>query len=348
MGHPSNEEIMQTARVNALSPWFDQQLGSAVNNGAYRQISEIVRDTDQLVRRLSDHRQAIARSDVAIGMSGGLDSALTAALFQAAGWTVRPLLMPIHQDAVETDRGRMVCEALGLPSITIDLSDEYDRVSQRLTSPSVSGEGEDAYQLRIRQGNMRARLRMITLYDHAQANNGVVASTDNLSELTAGFWTLHGDVGDIAPIQSYNKSWDVPKMASYMKVPKEVIYAKPTDGLGIASGDEDQLGCSYLEWDIIMHVLLRNVMVCDHQDRTTSGKIMGGSFFDLDRIIEDLTTHASDDDKDKVNRIIGRMRATSFKHMNPYNYDRAHNALWMSVLNAAQLLARSLGPALPS
>ena len=59
-----------------------------------------------------------------------------------------------------------------------------------------------------RQGNIRARLRMITLYNlHKVA--GVSGSTDNFSELALGFWTLHGDVGDIASSQSFKKSWEV-------------------------------------------------------------------------------------------------------------------------------------------
>ena len=109
---------------------------------------------------------------------------------------------------------------------------------------------ESEKDTKIRRGNIRARLRMVTLYNLASLHKGFVASTDNFSELAAGFWTLHGDVGDVAPIQSLTKSWEVPAMAELQGVPESIILAKPTDGLGVANGDEDQFGCSYLELDI--------------------------------------------------------------------------------------------------
>jgi nicotinamide-nucleotide amidase len=96
---------------------------------------------------------------------------------------------------------------------------------------------------------------MVTLYNLASARGGMVASTDNLSELGAGFWTLHGDVGDFSPIQALLKSWEVPSLAQLNGVPESTVRATPTDGLGIAAGDEAQLGCSYLEWDLLVYAL---------------------------------------------------------------------------------------------
>ena len=61
---------------------------------------------------------------------------------------------------------------------------------------------------------------MATLYNMAASHGGLVAGTDNYSELTAGFWTLHGDVGDISPIQSLLKSWEVPYLAKSLGVPR--------------------------------------------------------------------------------------------------------------------------------
>ena len=112
------------------------------------------------------------------------------------------------------------------------------------------------YRVQQRQGNIRARLRMITLYNLAHKVAGCVGSTDNFSELAAGFWTLHGDVGDIAPIQSLNKSWEVPMLAKMLDVPQATVEAVPTDGLGISNSDADQLGMSYLEFDIALFELL--------------------------------------------------------------------------------------------
>jgi nicotinamide-nucleotide amidase len=83
-----------------------------------------------------------------------------------------------------------------------------------------------------------------------------VASTDNFSELGAGFWTLHGDVGDLAPVQTLLKSWEVPWMARAHGVPERTWRANPTDGLGIGAGDEAQIGATYLQWDILVFAVI--------------------------------------------------------------------------------------------
>ena len=147
---------------------------------------------------------------------------------------------------------------------------------------------------KIRQGNIRARLRMITLYDLAQKHGGLVASTDNYSELASGFWTLHGDVGDVSPIQALTKSWEVPALAEHLGAPHEIVEAVPTDGLGIANGDEDQFGFSYLEFDIALFSILRREVNED-----------------------DLT----DEDRAIVDAVADRVRSTTYKRTNPFNLD---------------------------
>ena len=111
---------------------------------------------------------------------------------------------------------------------------------------------------------------MITLYNQASLHKGIVGSTDNFSELAAGFWTLHGDVGDVAPIQSLTKSWEVPALADELGVPESIISAVPTDGLGVANGDEDQFGFSYLEFDIAMFSLFNDFDIADLEDKDMS------------------------------------------------------------------------------
>jgi NAD+ synthetase len=205
-----------------------------------------------LVQDLVDYRVQARISTAVLGMSGGVDSALTAALLKRAGWRVIGFMLPIEQDPVETERGTEACEALGLEHFQLDLSDLFHGAVQRVSKldPGLSSSDEDSF--RIRRGNMRARLRMLTLYDQAHRFGGLVASTDNFSELGAGFWTLHGDVGDLAPIQSLLKSWEVPWLAQAYGVPERTWRATPTDGLGISTGDEAQIGASYLEWDLMI------------------------------------------------------------------------------------------------
>ena len=213
----------------------------------------IVELRDGLVSDLKDYKQEYDIETVVIGMSGGIDSALTASLFRDAGYRVIGVTLPIEQHPDETMRGVEACEKLGIEHFQVDLTEQFKSMCESLSHLDArlsEFEDESEKDTKIRRGNIRARLRMVTLYNLASLHKGFVASTDNFSELAAGFWTLHGDVGDVAPIQSLTKSWEVPAMAELQGVPEAIILAKPTDGLGVANGDEDQFGCSYLEFDI--------------------------------------------------------------------------------------------------
>ena len=189
---------------------------------------------NDIVQHLVNYANKYKISNVCVGISGGIDSALTASLFRDAGYHVIGVTMPINQIEDETDRGIETCHALGIDHRHIDLTEAYEQVLTqqfKLDAGLISSD----YSSKIRKGNIRARLRMITLYNLAGASQGFVASTDNFSELAAGFWTLHGDVGDVSPIQSLSKSWEVPALAELQGVPDSVVFAVPTDGLGISS-----------------------------------------------------------------------------------------------------------------
>jgi len=214
----------------------------------------IVELRDGLVSDLAEYKDTYNIDTVVLGMSGGIDSALTASLFRDAGYRVIGVTLPIEQHPDETMRGVEACEKLGIEHLQVDLTKEFKSMCEGISHLDSNinrfNDDEDEKDVKIRRGNIKARLRMITLYNLASLHKGFVASTDNFSELAAGFWTLHGDVGDVAPIQSLTKSWEVPAMAELQGVPESIILAKPTDGLGVANGDEDQFGCSYLEFDI--------------------------------------------------------------------------------------------------
>jgi len=235
----------------SINPEIKELIEKLIGFGYYSSDTESMRST--LVKELVAYQIQSNINTVVLGMSGGIDSALTASLFKSAGYNVIGLTLPIHQDPSETQRGVEACKALGIEHYEFDLSDAFDFMSSNIDTFDQSQPDK------IRQGNIRARLRMITLYNMAAKHHGFVASTDNFSELAAGFWTLHGDVGDVAPIQSLSKSWEVPMLAIEQNVPDSIIKAIPTDGLGVANGDEDQFGFSYMEFDAVLFALIGKI-----------------------------------------------------------------------------------------
>ena len=294
------DQILQYSRqdtMQPLTPWFDAQLEDLVERNIYVDINSLDDIGRKLILGLRDYKAKYNINTVALGMSGGVDSALTAALFKSAGWNVVGVTMPIHQKKSETERGIEACRALGLEHKHVDLTASYDALLKSVAQHDPKIMNADQA---LRRGNLRVRLRMMTIYNEASARGGLVGSTDNFSELAAGFWTLHGDVGDLAPIQSLNKSWEVPKLAEVYGVPASTVFATPTDGLGISNGDEDQFGFSYLEFDIIL------MSICSKM-----------SFVTTDQLLENL--EVPDSESDRVSKILNRIRMSSFKRRNPFN-----------------------------
>lgn len=222
---------------------------------------------------------------VVTGSSGGLDSAITLALAQRAcqigekeGFKLMSVgvVLPCHTEAMVTELGLKAIRAFGAEEIEVDISgwnDYYYREQiangVAIVTQHMASKVEQLYEKPwvsanlCARGNIKARLRMIILYDIAKRigfqSGGIVLSTDNQSEEWMGFWTLHGDVGDIAIIQHILKGLELYDIARYLGVPEEIIAAKPDDGLGVmAGGDEAQLGASYLIVDEVMITLIQN------------------------------------------------------------------------------------------
>lgn len=295
------EQILDLSRQNQigpLSPWFSAKLDQAIRSRYYLSVRQLKTVNKSIISKLIAYRNEAGISTVIIGMSGGVDSALTAALFKQANWRVMGVTLPIHQDVGETQRGVETCTALKIEHLHADLTNFYDQALLNLScvDADLLANAEAApgsKQVKIRKGNVRARLRMIALYNLAGKFGGLVGSTDNFSELGAGFWTLHGDVGDLCPIQSLLKSWEVPSLAQLNGVPESTVRAAPTDGLGIDAGDEAQLGASYLEWDLMTYAL--------HQGEDQL-EVSAGPDARREKVREAVTT---------------RMGATWFKRYNP-------------------------------
>ena len=186
-----------------------------------------------------------------VGVSGGIDSALTSSLAAKTGLSTLCLEMPIHQAQSQVTRAREHIEKLeseyaNVSSLEIDLTPVFDQFVDSL--PAVDNEADRFLSL----ANTRARLRMTTLYYFAGLHNFIVAGTGNkVEDFGVGFYTKYGDGGvDISPIADLMKT-EVFSLAKACGVIEAIQVAKPTDGLwGDDRSDEDQIGASYpeLEW----------------------------------------------------------------------------------------------------
>lgn len=194
-----------------------------------------------------------------LGISGGIDSALCAALLQPVCEKHQiPLIgrsITIETNSTEEiERSIAVGEAFCHDFQHLDLTDTF------LVNKKLLVNFDDSHLSKMRQGNLKARMRMMVLFDLAQLYRGMVISTDNYTEFLTGFWTLHGDVGDYAPMQHLWKT-EVYNLASFLlneETPiqrtalQACIDATPVDGLGISASDCEQLGVpNYFEADKI-------------------------------------------------------------------------------------------------
>jgi NAD+ synthase len=184
-----------------------------------------------------------------IGVSGGVDSALTSTLCAQTGLKTIAVSMPIKQNSSQHDLSLRHLEFLeqNYPNVETKII-ELDNVFKTFQNTMQNFDSELAF------ANSRSRLRMVTLYQIAQSNNGIVVGTGNkVEDFGVGFYTKYGDGGvDISPIADCNKTqiWELGKELGILK---EIIEAAPTDGLwDDGRTDEGQLGLKYEELEEAM------------------------------------------------------------------------------------------------
>ncbi len=210
---------------------------------------------DHIVTWLKDYATNANIKGFVIGVSGGIDSAVTSTLCAKTGLDLLILEMPIHQAESQVNRASAHIDWLmgnfnNVNRQQVDLTPVFDSLVNAL--PKVDNEEERFMSL----ANTRARLRMTSLYYFAALKGCLVAGTGNkVEDFGVGFYTKYGDGGvDISPIADLMKS-EVYDIAKYLGVNEDIIKAAPTDGLwGDDRTDEDQIGASYpeLEWAMEM------------------------------------------------------------------------------------------------
>ncbi len=206
---------------------------------------------DHIVHWLAAYAEQSTAQGFVVGISGGIDSAVTSTLAARTRLPVLCLEMPIHQPESHVSRARkhidwLKSEHRNLSSKRTDLTSVFDSLVHLLP------DSPDRQRGQLAQANTRARLRMTTLYHMAGLHGYLVAGTGNkVEDFGVGFFTKYGDGGvDISPIADLNKS-EVYELGESLGIMQEIMQARPTDGLwGDDRSDEDQLGASYeeLEW----------------------------------------------------------------------------------------------------
>lgn len=204
---------------------------------------------DYIVNWLKDYANGAGVKGYIVGISGGIDSALTSTLCALTGLDVLLVSMPIRQTKAEYTRAMEHIKDLegkfeNVRSIDIELTDSFTAIENALPQHVL-----DNF---LAMANTRARLRMTTLYALGQADGLLVAGTGNkVEDFGVGFFTKYGDGGvDLSPIADLLKT-EVFAIAGELGVVASILEAKPTDGLWEdGRSDEDQIGATYpeLEW----------------------------------------------------------------------------------------------------
>lgn len=192
---------------------------------------------DELIKWLREKVHEAKAEGLVLGLSGGIDSAVVAALSKRAfPENSLGIIMPCHSNPEDEEYGMLVADSIGLKVEKVDLTSTYDVLVDSIPVNSPN---------KMALANIKPRLRMITLYYYAQNYKYLVAGSGNKSELTIGYFTKHGDGGvDLLPIGAFTKT-QVRQLAECLNIPKVIIEKPPTAGLWENQTDEKEMGFSY-------------------------------------------------------------------------------------------------------
>lgn len=274
---------------------------------------------DKIREKTSEYLERYGIKCLVIGISGGIDSALNCAILRpiCVNLGVKLIGVSLPTDSNKIDEvnranniGRLFCDIF----LEKNINEICESVNERFTN---NVDRLLTFNDKIRYGNIKARMRMIALYNEAYKHNGIVVDNDNKTEHLLGFWTLNGDVGDITPMADLYKT-EVYDLAEYLveyelktKEEKDALTAciecVATDGLGITSSDLDQLGVpSYRTVDLI----LKNFV------EEPSGDSFGTLIHELK--YNSISYKDENEVREWVNVIVKRNQNSNFKRNHPY------------------------------
>ncbi len=219
-----------------------------------------------------------------VGLSGGLDSALSCALAaEALGpQNVLAVRLPYKSSSPDSlEDARLTAEKLGVQQDTFEIT--------AMVEPLIA---RDAQMSNVRKGNLMARARMIVLYDRSEAFKGLVVGTSNKTELLLGYTTLWGDMAAaLNPLGDLYKT-QLRQLAQAMELPRSVLIKPPSADLWVGQTDEVELGMKYDEVDKLLYLLV--------DKRYTAYECVEAGF-----------------DRGLVDRVTDRVRRSQFKRVMP-------------------------------
>ena len=201
-----------------------------------------------LVGFLREEVRKVGFERVVLGLSGGIDSALSAALAQKAlgAENVTPIIMPYRSSNPQSEAdARAVCAAFDLTPDVVDITPMIDGYF-------AAHPGAD----RGRRGNKMARERMAVLYDMSWAHRALVVGTSNKTELLLGYGTVYGDMASaLNPLGDLYKT-QVWALARHVGIPQQVIEKPPSADLWEGQSDEGELGFAYAVVDVLLYYMV--------------------------------------------------------------------------------------------
>ncbi|MDO5036873.1 MAG: NAD(+) synthase [Tissierellia bacterium] len=198
------------------------------------------KEVDRLVAWLQDEVAGAGAQGLIFGLSGGIDSALMAALAKRAfPDKALGVIMPINSNPEDEKDARLLADQIDLWTQKVDLAPAYQAVLDQAGDLDSS----------LAKSNIKPRLRMSVLYYYGQAHNLLVCGCTNASEFYTGYFTKYGDSAcDLFPLVDFTKT-EVYDLARFLDLPQKIIDRRPTAGLLEGQDDEKDMGFSYKELD---------------------------------------------------------------------------------------------------
>ncbi|MBU1125056.1 MAG: NAD+ synthase [Candidatus Omnitrophica bacterium] len=219
----------------------------------------------KIIRWIQGQVRSSKAQGIVMGLSGGIDSSVVAALSRKAVGKEKflGLILPCHSNSQDYQDAKLFARKFGIRTKVIDLTKTYDALLKVL--PSAGS---------LARSNLKPRLRMLVLYYYANKFNYLVCGTGNRSELLVGYFTKHGDGAvDLLPIGNLFKK-QVVSLAKELSIPERIIQKAPSAGLWQGQTDESEMGISYAELDGILESLVLGKRSSSSNKKITKVRMM--------------------------------------------------------------------------